>query len=236
MFAITGNNFGAAASAINVNALVSISTLILNGSIEVDTTDPEYQEAESLELDLEGVEIPNSAPSAVLLTAVSNGVKVATIAKSQLVSQDKLQIEKVAAWDKFANYRIVFQCIYFPRGREFTANKLYPTSLSVSNAPASITGGSGQLYLRDEYFYIFMRFYTFSTENAGTPIELTITGADNLEETTVLLIYNNTALEADGSGYVEATIGNGKLTIPNGLPQEALDGENFKFFKGVFIR
>ena len=41
---------------------------------------------------------------------------------------------------------------------------------------------------------------------------------------------------ADGSGYVEAVIGNGKLTVPSGLPQEALDGDDFKFFKGFFIK
>ena len=235
MFSIIGNNFGAAASAIDVRAIATLDCLILNGSITVDTTAAQYQTAEALELQLEGVLIPDSAPSAVLLTVESGGLKLATIAKSQLVSQDKLHIEKISAWNKFGSYKLVFQCAYFPRGRDFLAKSLRYTGLYLQNAPATFERHVGLFYDAGDYLFISFSFLKFSTASAGTPIELTLSGAESLQETTVMLIYNNASIETDGSGYVEAVIGNGKLTVPSGLPQEALDGDDFKFFKGFFI-
>ncbi len=235
MFTITGNNFGAAASDINMKAVSTRDCLILNGSIVVDTTSPEYQASEILELQFDGVLIPGSAPSAVMLIVETGGAKRVTIAKSQLVSPTKLQIEKISAWSKFASYKLVFLCGYFPRGREFVTKALSATYLYLRDAPATFERFSGYLHNNGDFLFISLAFSKFSTAAAGTAINLTIQGTESLPDTTVMLIYNNTAFEADGSGCVEAVIGNGTLRIPGGLPQEALDGDDFKFFKGFFI-
>lgn len=232
---ITANNFGAAAADINVNALQTYDFLLLHGTIVVNTSAAAYQAAEALELTLEGALLPNSVPSAAYITAVSNGNKVVTVAKAQLVNQTTLRIEKVAAWSKFSTYTIRLQCIFFAPGREIEPKRNSAESISLSNPPSGITLNFGVVMQFAGMVAFFARFSAFATAEPNTPIELTVSLLNNVPVIPVLLVYNDPTLEEDGSGYVEATIGNGKICVPNGLPALANNATGFKFIKGFYI-
>lgn len=232
---ITANNFGAAAADINVNAIQSNDFLLLHGTIAVNTRAAAYLAAEALELTLEGVMIPNSAPAAVYITANSSGNKVITVAKAELINQTTLRIEKVAAWSKFFSYTIQFQNIFITRGREISPQNTYGTNLYLSNPPSGIQLYYGWVMQYAGFMSLSCIFKQLSTENPGTPIELTVSALDNKPVVKMLLIYNQDSIEGDGSGYVEATVGNGKICFPDGLPALANLATGYKYIKGFCI-
>ena len=232
---IIANNFGATAADINVKALQSYDFLLFDGTIVVNTTTQAYKMAETLELTLKGCLLPDSVPAALYITANSNGKNVITVAKAQLVNCTTLRIEKIARWSKFASYVIRLQSIFFPRGREIELGRNLAYRVNFINPSSHEYYGNGAVFRWGGMIGFHCAFYRLSTVAPETPVELTTINLDEIPEVPVLLIYNDPSLEADGSGYVEATIGNGKLCVPNGLPALANGAPSCMFIKGFYI-
>ena len=101
MITSTGNNFGG--GAISFKAVDKEEYLVLNGIVEIDTEESEYQDASVLEIYVPDLRIPKSLETLVYLARNKNGFNTMILAKTWIGRSFR---RHRTAWDSTCNYRL----------------------------------------------------------------------------------------------------------------------------------
>ena len=232
---IIGNNFGASLTGQTLLVHQTKYYAVVNGEVTVQPSQAAYAAAEVLELQVDGLLINNSAPTAVYATMIVAGVQYITIAKAWIKDSQTICIEKVGGWSSQAWYKLSFKCIFFPLGLDFCPQANRALSVSLASQSENFVLRDSQCIVCDEWMYIALTFKSFKASTPDASFEVALTGLPETALGDFFLAYNDPTLVSLGSGYIDVGLVGNSLVAEEGMPQLAINATGTKFLKGAIV-
>lgn len=225
------NNFGA--EEITLKDYQSANLTILNGQITIDTTNPDYLSAETLEIIFPAFIMKKSAETAVYLTASTSPVSYGTVLRSWMKEGNTLCIEKLSHWDHCGEVTITIASAYMTLGQRATLNKDGAVSISLQDAPATVNTERRMAVVKDKWCFLLITFTKFYYSQDDTPFSFKIDGLPENINITFPLILHKGLVDTNGHPMAHCTL-NGSSFTCHGLP-DACNNSNEGHFIHLFI-
>lgn len=144
MFKSTGNNFGG--PQITFKDYQNEHEIVLNAVFDYDSTNEAYRKARQLEIYVPDLKFSKSAVAGCYFAATVEEGPIGTTVKTWIKNRNTIVIEKLTAWDNYANHRIYICTMYGLRGfRGIEFDMLKTSGISLQQSE-SIGYPSEQIY------------------------------------------------------------------------------------------
>ena len=174
MMKALANNFGVAE--IEFRDWQEKGLVILNGVVEIDTTDGKYLSAEVLEITVPDLSVIRSAVTAVFLRS-SKADGASTIVKSWIKDSRTVCVERLPEFDEFGPLTLYFASAYVTLGRRMDC------PLNNVLRPAIVNGESGtqstsntKAVVTDNWCYLYICFDKFAGDDYKDAFECSVEG------------------------------------------------------------
>ena len=174
MMKALANNFGV--EEIEFRDWQEKGLVILNGVIEIDTTDEKYLSAEVLEITVPDLNISRSAETAVFLRS-SKADGASTIVKSWIKDIKTICVEKLPEFDEFGPLTLYFTSAYVTLGQRMDCpmnTVIRPTIVNGESGKQSVF--NARAVVTDNWCYLYICFDKFAGENYKDAFVCTLEG------------------------------------------------------------
>lgn len=235
MLTIVGNNFGGNYSGVQLKSVETRFYVVVDGIITVIPSNATYKGADVLELEVQGLQMVSSVPSAIYLTCQVNGQRYVTIAKAWIKNSHTICIEKVGGWASLVSYQIHLKCMFFPTGYDFCPKGVHRDMVYLDNAPSGVKMRLENCLFQEGWMSFYLQFSQWQVADPSALLQLTLSNVPEGAMGSLLLVYNEISLNAMGSGYVPMTL-NGSSLVSEEAPGDLFNSaEDYKFIKGIVI-
>ena len=174
MMKALANNFGVAE--IEFRDWQEKGLVILNGIIEIDTTDGKYLSAEVLEITVPDLSVSRSAVTAVFLRS-SKVDGASTIVKSWIKDSRTVCVEKLPEFDEYGPLTLYFASAYVTLGQRMDCpmnNVIRPAIVNGESGKQSIS--NAKAVVTERWCYLYICFSSFAGNDYKDAFECTLDG------------------------------------------------------------
>ncbi len=174
MMKALANNFGVAE--IELRDWQEKGLVILNGVVEIDTTDEKYLSAEVLEITVPDLSISRSAVTAVFLRS-SKADGASTIVKSWIKDSRTVCVEKLPEFDEFGPLTLYFASAYVTLGQRMDCpmnTVIRPTIVNGDAGKQSVS--TAKAVVTEHWCYLYICFNSFAGNDYQDAFECTLEG------------------------------------------------------------
>ena len=174
MMKALANNFGVAE--IEFRDWQEKGLVILNGIIEIDTTDGKYLSAEVLEITVPDLSVSRSAVTAVFLRS-SKVDGASTIVKSWIKDSRTVCVEKLPEFDEYGPLTLYFTSAYVTLGQRMDCpmnNVIRPAIVNGESGKQSIS--NAKAVVMERWCYLYICFNNFAGNDYKDAFGCTLEG------------------------------------------------------------
>lgn len=210
MITSTGNNFGG--GAISFKAVDKEEYLVLNGIVEIDTEESEYQAASVLEIYVPDLKIPKSLETLVYLARNKNGFNTMILAKTWIKDKNTICIEKIDNVTENGTITLTFCCMYVTKGKSITSVPFSGTELQFEVVSGIIKFQEQNNIITDEFMLFCNCRGGINIPQGYEPFEIEITGLPDGLVGDFPIIGLEYMYVREGNLYTNCHLEDGKLT------------------------
>lgn len=206
---------------------------ILNGQFDVDPSSEAWKNADEIVFEFSSLLMRKSADTCVYLIdsrPFTDDEKTfrGTVLRSR-ISENRLHIEKVDAFDGYGPLRFIVCSAYAKGGQrtEIVSDGFVTTG--ISDNFSSTTLNKKYLMVKDGYVFCLLTFKKFGTDGATLEQAFDITGMPTDVDVAVPVVYSNGLINTKGHPLSIGRISGGHFTCTNP------DSANFTANEGTFL-
>lgn len=235
------NNFGG--STAGFKTYQTEDMLILNGTVDFNPSNAEYQAVNVLEIYVPTIKLKRSIETVIFLK-VDKGAsstsewqhnQYCTIVKSWIKDERTICVEKFTGYDSFENLQLVFCSLYLPNNKRTPMQLFEKIDLRGTSEQYGAWVPTGEAIVQDNWVYLHIDMGIVSYEYEHDTWEITFDNIPDDLECDIPIPGGNNPSNGAGIGYTQGHLKNKVLTIekrPFGYGSTGYD----PFVLGFFIR